>query len=65
MKRKVFIEIIYDDSTEFHFTVEVEGPVHKTQAEIHMITRGTLQASSGKMAIAYNEEGFDICSYTR
>lgn len=34
-------------------------------ALVMMITRGTLMASIAERAIAYNEEGFDICAYTK
>ena len=64
-KDTVYIEIEYKDETEFHFNVEVEGEESKKLAIIQMITRGTLMASSGVIAVAYNEEGFDICSYTK
>ena len=61
----VYIEIQYSDGTEFHFNVEVEGKECDKVATILMITRGTLIASNGTRATAYNEEGFDICSYIR
>ena len=61
----VFIEINYEDGTGFHFNVEVEGKEYEKVATIQMITRGTLMASSGIRAVAYNEEGFDICSYIK
>lgn len=64
-KDSVFIEIQYEDETEFHFNVEVEGKECDKIAIILMITRGTLIASSGIKAVAYNEEGFDICSYIK
>lgn len=63
-KDTVYIEIVYNDGSEFHFKVEVEGKECDKVAIIQMITRGTLMASSGVIAVAYNEEGFDICSYT-
>ena len=64
-KEIVFIEINYEDGTEFHFNVEVEGKEYEKVATIQMITRGTLMASSGIRAAAYNEEGFEICSYIK
>lgn len=64
-KDTVYIEIQYKDETEFHFNVEVEGKESEKLAIILMITRGTLMASSGVKAVAYNEEGFDICSYIK
>lgn len=64
-KDTVYIEIEYNDGTEFHFNVEVEGSECYKVAIILMITRGTLMASNGVRAVAYNEEGFDICSYIK
>lgn len=64
-KDTVYIEIQYEDETEFHFNVEVEGKESEKLAIILMITRGTLMASSGVKATAYNVEGFDICSYIK
>lgn len=64
-KDTVYIEIQYKDETEFHFNVEVEGKESEKLAIILMITRGTLMASNGVKAVAYNEEGFDICSYIK
>lgn len=64
-KDKVYVEIQYDDDTEFHFDVEVEGKECEKVATIQMITRGTLMASSGTRAVAYNEEGFEICAYKK
>ena len=63
VKDTVYIEIQYEDESEFHFNVEVEGKRSNKLAIIQMITRGTLMASNGVKAAAYNEEGFDICSY--
>lgn len=62
-KDTVYIEIQYKDETEFHFNVEVEGKERDKLATILMITRGTLMASLGVKAVAYNEEGFEICSF--
>lgn len=64
-KDTVYIEIEYEDGTEFHFNVEVEGKESEKLAIILMITRGTLMASCGVKAAAYNEEGFDICSFIK
>ena len=63
---KVFIEIEYDDETSFTFDVISHAEnTNAIQGEIMMITRGTLMASLGTKATAYNEEGFPICSYVR
>lgn len=63
MKRNFFVEIVYDDNSEFHFNVELEGTDSEVMGSLMMITRGTLMASSAHRAIAYNEDGFDVCSY--
>ena len=63
MKHKFYVEIAYNDNSEFHFNVELEGTDYEVMASLTMITRGTLMASSAYRAIAYNEEGFDVCSY--
>lgn len=59
------IFITYNDDSEFIFEVILEGPSSTLLAELSMITRGTLMASSGKRACAYNDEGFDVCSYIK
>ena len=63
MKHNFFVEIIYNDDSEFNFTVELEGTDSEVMANLMMITRGTLMASSAHQATAYNEDGFDVCSY--
>lgn len=65
MKKKFFVEIEYDDKSLFNFNVELEGSTSKILACLMMITRGTLMATTGKRAIAYNEDGFDIVSYIK
>lgn len=65
-EKKVFVEITYKDDSTFSFDVishsEEESAI---LAEIMMITRGTLMASIGVKATAYNYEGFPLCSYTK
>lgn len=65
MKRKFFIEVLYEDESGFYFIVELEGSEHQMTAVLMVITRGTLMASNGCKATAYNEDGFDVCSYVR
>lgn len=61
---KVFVEIEYNDNTIFTFDVISHAESASAyMAEIMMITRGTLMASSAYKATAYNKEGFPICSY--
>lgn len=63
MKAEVFIE--YKDGSEWNFSIETKSKRSKAIAEITMITRGTLMASTAVRATAYNEEGFDICAYVK
>lgn len=63
MKAEVFI--IYTDDSEWNFSVETRSSRQKSRAEISMITRGTLMASTAVRATAYDEEGFEICAYIR
>lgn len=63
MKHRFFIEVIYDDNSQFDFHVELEGEEHEWHATLNMITRGTLMASIATKATAYNEEGFEVVSY--
>lgn len=63
---KVFIEIEYNDESTFSFDVISHAETSSAyMAEIMMITRGTLMASIGIKATAYNCEGFPICSYVK
>lgn len=63
--RKFYIEVNYDDETNFGFDVEIEGADHEVIAHLMMITRGTLVASSAYTAYCYNQEGFEVCAYRR
>lgn len=63
MKATIFLT--YRDDSEVCFTFECEEEESHALATLLMVCRGTLMASSAKMIIAYNEEGFDICSYTK
>lgn len=65
MKRNFFVEIVYNDNSEYHFNVELEGTSSEVMASLMQITRGTLMASSAHHVTAYNEDGFDVCSYIR
>lgn len=61
---KVFIEIEYNDGSSFSFDVISHAESSSAyQAEINMITRGTLMASGAYKATAYNLEGFPIAAY--
>lgn len=60
-----YVDVIYNDNTQFGFDVYIEGKSFEVEANINMITRGTLMASSAKYAYAYNEEGFEVCAFSR
>lgn len=63
MKATIFLK--YRDDSEICFTFECEEDEIRAIATLMMVCRGTLMASSGNSIVAYNEEGFDICSYTK
>ncbi len=63
MKATIFLT--YDDDSEVCFTYECDEERTHALATLMMVCRGTLMASSAKKVTAYNEEGFDICSYTK
>lgn len=63
MKATIFLT--YSDDSEVCFTYECEENVNHALATLMMVCRGTLMASSAIKIVAYNEDGFDICSYTR
>lgn len=62
---KVHFSFEYRDGTEWNFEGIFEGTENEILAQILMITRGTLMASSGNKGTAYNPEGFEICSYQK
>lgn len=64
MKFSIFLT--YSDGSEFGFDVTPhETKPYAILADIEMITRGTLMVTSAIKATAYNEEGFDVCSYIK
>lgn len=65
MEKRFFVEVEYNDESSFSFDVIIEGSDSDVLANMMMITRGTLMASSASKATAYNYEGFPICSYTK
>lgn len=65
MEHKFFVEIVYNDKSSFHFSVELKGTDSEVMANLMMITRGTLLASSAHRAIAYTEDCNIVCSYIR
>lgn len=65
MEQKFYVELVYNDESEMHFDVLLEGNEHEIKATLMMITRGTLMASSAVRATAYNDQGFDVCAYQK
>lgn len=63
MKATIFLT--YRDDSEVCFTFECDEDKTHSLATLLMVCRGTLMASSANRVTAYNEEGFDICSYTK
>ena len=63
MKATVCLE--YKDGSEVFFDFECSDPDRKALATLYMVCRGTLMASSASRIVAYNDEGFDICSYIK
>lgn len=62
---KFWIELVYNDGSETSFYVDVDGEPYEYRALLNMITRGTLMASGARHATCYNDEGFDVVSYTK
>lgn len=63
--KQFYVELEYNDKSTSGFYVRVEGAEHEYMALLFMITRGTLMASSAKIATCYNDNGFDVCSYVK
>ena len=63
MKATIFL--IYDDDSEVCFEFSCDAPENDAHATLLMVCRGTLMASMAVRVVAYNEEGFDICSYVK
>ncbi len=63
MKATVFLT--YKDDSKVCFTYECEEDRVNALATLMMVCRGTLMASSAIKVTAYNEDGFDLCSYRK
>lgn len=63
MKATVFLT--YRDDSEVCFEFSCDESTTHALATLLMVCRGLLMASMGKRVVAYNEEGFDICSYEK
>ena len=64
-KETYYVEITYNDESTRNFEVTIEGTECEIRGTLMMVTRGTLMASMGSKATAYNDQGFDVCSYVR
>lgn len=54
---KFLIRVIYNDHSEFSFSVTISGTKSGVMANMMMITRGTLMASNAKKIYCYDSEG--------
>ena len=63
MIMKATIFLTYRDDSEVCFEFSCDAPKNDALALLMMVTRGTLMASMANSICAYDEEGFDICSY--
>lgn len=63
MKATIFLT--YKDDSEICFTFESDEDEGHALGTLMMVCRGTLMTSMAVRITAYNEEGFDICSYTK
>ena len=61
MKATVFLT--YRDESEVCFEYKCDESKENALATLLMVCRGVLMASMGIKVTAYDEEGFDICSY--
>lgn len=63
MKATIFLT--YWDDSEVCFTFECDEDLTHALATLLMVCRGTLMASSAQKIVAYDEDGFDLCSYQK
>lgn len=63
MKASVCLE--YNDDSEVWFDFNSDDSEISAKGTLMMVCRGTLMASMAERIIAYDEDGFDICSYIR
>lgn len=59
------VEMEYEDGSAMNFEVSLEESAGNELAVIMMITRGTLMACGAVRGTAYDEDGFDVVSYTK
>lgn len=63
MKATVFLT--YKDDSEVCFEFICDESTTNANATLMMVCRGLLMVSMACKVVAYNEEGFDICSYVK
>lgn len=63
MKATVFLT--YNDDSEVSFEFKCDESENSALATLMMVCRGALMVSLAYKVTAYNEEGFDICSYMK
>jgi len=62
---KASVNLEYSDGSEVWFDFDCSESVPQALATLMMVCRGVLMASMANRVVAYNEEGFDICSYVK
>lgn len=62
---KASVNLEYRDGSDVWFDFDCSDPETEALATLMMVCRGVLMASMAYRVIAYNEEGFDICSYIK
>lgn len=63
MKATIFLT--YKDDSEVSFEFKSYDSKEEALALLYMICRGALMASMAVKVQAFNEDGFDICSYCK
>lgn len=63
MKATVFLT--YDDDSEVCFEFNCDEDKTWALATLYMVCRGALMVSMAVKCTAYDEDGFDICSYMK
>ena len=62
---KAFVFLTYRDDSEVYFEYSCDENKTSALATLMMVCRGTLMASGAKRITAYDEDGFDLCSYVK
>ena len=62
---KASINLEYRDGSEVWFDFDCSDSDSTALAVLMMVCRGVLMVSLANRVIAYDEEGFDICSYVK